>query len=450
MESTLDEDLERVASGLYDLDHLEVEMRTNDGCSDKFRAKSSLTVENLLLKNYGVSTSCAKLSTVYLGDMALEHGDTLEESGICDGARLTVDLAPQRIASHVVIDNGTWQNRMGFAGEDAACHMTEMKDTVSYEAMEKVWVESFKAIGVDPSQVVKVSDEDDDDEDESDISCGVLLTEASNNSKEDRERKTEIMFESFQVPNFCLQATSTLAMYATGRTTGTVIDLGYEHAKGILIYEGYNLPHTIQENRRFGGRTLSNGLQQAFGLPTGKSFWSPYWCGMGPAYSAFVEALKLNHGQVAPYARQGGIRPPGAGPRNTDVPLTLPDGSKIELGSAMFDTTEELFREPDSLQGLIRDVIYAGDCDVRGDMWANIVVHGGTAQLPGLKERLAEEVKAVFPMSANVNLIKAENNAAWIGGSIMAGLSSFSDRMWISKAEYDEFGPDIVHQKCFV
>jgi len=438
MESSLNMDLERVASVLYDL---EVEMRTTDGLRDNIRAKSSSTVGNLLLKNYGVSTSCALRSTVYLGDMALEHGDTLEESGICDGARLTVNLAPQRIPSHVVIDNGTWQNRMGFAGEEAPCHVTEMKDTVSYEAMEKLWADSFKAIGVEPSQVVKV---DEDEEDERDISCGVLLTTRTNPSKVDRQRKTQIMFESFHVPNFYIEATSTLAMYTTGRTTGTVIDLGYEHANGILLYEGNLEPHTTKENRRYGGRTLTNELGRAFGLPTVDGQTA-----MGSR--AFVEALKLNYGQVAPYVRPGGIRLPGAGPRNTDVPLTLPDGSTVELGSAMFDTTEELFREhgfESSLQGLIRDVIYAGDVDVRSDMWANIVIHGGTAQLPGLKERLAEEVKTVFPETANVKLIKAENNAAWIGGSIMACLTTF-DGMWISQAEYDEAGPAIVHRKCF-
>jgi actin-related protein len=37
--------------------------------------------------------------------------------------------------------------------------------------------------------------------------------------------------------------------------------------------------------------------------------------------------------------------------------------------------------------------------------------------------------------------------SAWIGGSILASLSTFPD-IWISKAEYDESGPAIVHRKC--
>lgn len=38
--------------------------------------------------------------------------------------------------------------------------------------------------------------------------------------------------------------------------------------------------------------------------------------------------------------------------------------------------------------------------------------------------------------------------SVWIGGSILASLSTFQ-QMWISKAEYDEAGPSIVHRKCF-
>ena len=37
---------------------------------------------------------------------------------------------------------------------------------------------------------------------------------------------------------------------------------------------------------------------------------------------------------------------------------------------------------------------------------------------------------------------------AWIGGSILSSLSTFQ-QMWISKQEYDEAGPSIVHRKCF-
>jgi actin-related protein len=36
--------------------------------------------------------------------------------------------------------------------------------------------------------------------------------------------------------------------------------------------------------------------------------------------------------------------------------------------------------------------------------------------------------------------------SAWIGGSILASLSTFQ-QMWISKQEYNESGPSVIHSK---
>jgi len=38
--------------------------------------------------------------------------------------------------------------------------------------------------------------------------------------------------------------------------------------------------------------------------------------------------------------------------------------------------------------------------------------------------------------------------SVWIGGSILSSLTTFQT-MWITKREYDEAGPTIVHNKCF-
>jgi actin-related protein len=38
--------------------------------------------------------------------------------------------------------------------------------------------------------------------------------------------------------------------------------------------------------------------------------------------------------------------------------------------------------------------------------------------------------------------------SVWYGGSILSALSTFQT-MWITKAEYEDVGPSIVHRKCF-
>ena len=69
---------------------------------------------------------------------------------------------------------------------------------------------------------------------------------------------------------------------------------------------------------------------------------------------------------------------------------------------------------------------------------------------PGIEDRMEKEITARAPPAIKVKVIAPPERkySVWIGGSIVASLSNF-DQIWISKAEYDETGPSIVHRKCF-
>lgn len=90
------------------------------------------------------------------------------------------------------------------------------------------------------------------------------------------------------------------------------------------------------------------------------------------------------------------------------------------------------------------------DVDVRKDLYNNIVLSGGTTMFDGIAERLSKEVSALAPSSMKIKVVAPPERrySVWIGGSILSSLSTFQT-MWITKAEYDESGPSIVHRKCF-
>jgi len=134
----------------------------------------------------------------------------------------------------------------------------------------------------------------------------------------------------------------------------------------------------------------------------------------------------------------------------------LPDGQVITIGNERFRCPETLFQP--SFIGLeskgVDETTYMSimkcDVDIRKDLYANIVLSGGTTMFPGIADRMQKEITALAPPAMKVKVIAPPERkySVWIGGSILASLSTFQ-HMWISKQEYDESGPAVVHRKCF-
>ena len=90
------------------------------------------------------------------------------------------------------------------------------------------------------------------------------------------------------------------------------------------------------------------------------------------------------------------------------------------------------------------------DVDFRKDLYANIVLSGGSTMLPGFADRMQKELTSLAPDNIKIIMITPPERkySTWIGGSVMASLPTFQS-LWISKEEYDESGAFIVHKKCF-
>ena len=273
----------------------------------------------------------------------------------------------------------------------------------------------------------------------------VLLTEAPMNPKRNREKIIEMMFEKFKVPSTYISIQAILSLYASGRTTGLVLDSGDGVTHAVPIFEGYCVPKAIIR-LDLAGRDLTNHLKDTLS-ERGYQFRTT-------AEREIVRDIKEQLCYVAEDYETELIK--SKKDSSLEKSYILPDGNKVVIGSERFRVPEGLFQpsligmEVSGIQDVVYDCANKCDIDIRKTLFENVVLSGGTTMLPGIDTRLQSDLKSMVPelVVPNVSAPPERKYSVWIGGSILSSLPSFED-MWITNAEYEEYGPSIVHRKCF-
>ena len=304
-------------------------------------------------------------------------------------------------------------------------HPIERGIITDWSHMEQIWHHSFY-------NMLRVSPDE----------HPILLTEVPLNTKASRERMVGIMFDTFNAPALYVLNTAKLAMHTSGSSTGVVLDCGDGVTHAAPIYEGYVLPHAFVRSGIAGSDLMRNLI-----ITLGNRGYSFTTLSQRELVRDIKEklcyvALDFDH-EMEKSAQSSDL----------EKSYELPDGSVITVGNERFRCAEVLFQPAfvGKEGGIHLDVFEAVkkcDVDLRKEFYSNIVLAGGNSMFVGIVERLETEVAALAPPGMKVKVAARADRmySAWLGGSMIASLSGFK-QMCVSKEEYEESGPSIVHNR---
>lgn len=288
----------------------------------------------------------------------------------------------------------------------------------SWDLMEKLWQYTFhKELHVEPEN------------------HPVLLTEPPMNPKLNREKTTEVMFETFRIPAMFLVKQAILSLAHAGITTGTVLQSGDGFTFSVPVYEGYSIP----------SGTLKRELTQEM-----KNLLSKSGNGLQHENWDTICDIKENLCYVAENYQHELAKPFEAVAKE----YKQAQGQLVKVGYERLQCPEALFQpqlygfEFGGIQNLLVHSIQKCDEYIRAELFQNIVLSGGNTQFPGILNRLQTEMCATAGgVKVKVHDTPDRQNSAWKGGSFLARDESVKS-LFIQKSEYDEHGPSVVHRKC--
>lgn len=298
----------------------------------------------------------------------------------------------------------------------------------------------------------------------------------------------ELMFEKFETPAVFMCKNPVLAAFSMGKSTALVLDSGAGVTTSVPVHDGYVL-HMGKNKTDMAGDRLNELLEQS--LFAGKQIVPQYQVRKTKQPNGDFKVKRLEFPNTSQswhrYMQLELVRDikesllhasdtlfdPKTNPNVPNKNYELPDGKVLEVGAQRFIVADRLFApapvgergdgsmvDEDAaaeggfggVQKMVAESIAACDVDVRKELYANVVLTGGTSVLPGFSQRLTAELGYTAPAALKVKVhtpsTKAEQRfGPWIGGSILGSLGSFH-QMWFSRAEYEEHGVSQLGQKC--
>jgi actin, other eukaryote len=293
----------------------------------------------------------------------------------------------------------------------------------NWDDMEKVWLHCYETLGVSPKDY------------------SALFSDSPLSSKSSRQKMTEIVFESLEVPEFFLINQASLALFATKQNTGLVIECGDGACFAVPVNEGSVVREAVRK-MDIGGKDISSFLlkllqERGYSL---SGFRSEKEIG---------RLIKEKFGYVAvDYVHEmlSFMSFP-----SFEKSFVLPDKETITFDSECFRCTEILFQPSlcGSFSNGIHEIAFNSimkcDADIRQDLFDHIVLSGGTSLFCGFSDRLENELSSLAPPDTEISIFAHPRRkySSWRGGSVLAAQPEFQ-KQWMTEEEYEESGSSVI------
>lgn len=298
---------------------------------------------------------------------------------------------------------------------------------------------------------------------------------------------TERMMEKLDSGALFVAPTPMLAAFSHGRQTCTVVDIGASGSRVTPVVDGLLLYNSQRRNGRGGDwlgdiqwhalsqeRTIVRARYQLRNPNASTNTVFHRWAVQDLMYEMRTSgcmSLPPSKETITPFM-EGYVAMEDAHEAEPNH-YELPDGTLVDLstrvGKNLCKLPELLFSDTTPfLEGVAKSGIYAehttlsasplhtlvheslsavADVDVRKELASQIILTGSVCLTPDLDKRLSFELAKLFKSRVILNKHTIERQcAAWIGGSILTSLGSFQ-QLWLSKAEYDEYGAFLACQR---
>lgn len=310
----------------------------------------------------------------------------------------------------------------------------------------------------------------------------VLMSEPAWNTRQKRERITELMFEKYNLPAFFLAKNAVLSVYANGRTSGLVLDSGATLTSAVPVYDGYVIQQGIIKSPLAGEFVLMESCRMLEEMEV--EVVPPYLVAeKEPVLEEEPAEWKRKEGvpevtkSFKSFSKKAVLRDFASQTLQvTDQPFDesmvenllshnfeFPNGYNHLFGPERFTIPEKLF-DPSTIKDMnggnsmlsmshvVATSIGFCDIDIKPSLYNNVIVVGGNTLINGFIERLTRDLSAKSPPSMKLKVISSpiaseRKFSSWIGGSILGSMGSFQ-HMWISRQEYEEGGKACVEKKC--